>query len=83
MGCSYFISAFMDNPAAAARGLGKSVIPTIIVVMGSVVFRIIWVCTIFASIRTLESLYLVYASAWAFTAVAGYVYFWYEYKKCM
>lgn len=83
MSCSYFISAFMDNPAAGARGLGKSVIPTIIVIMGSVVFRIIWVCTIFASIRTLESLYLVYASAWAFTAIVGYIYFWYEYRKCM
>ena len=36
MGCSYFVSAFMDNAAAGARGLGRSVIPTIIVIMGSV-----------------------------------------------
>lgn len=83
MGCSYFISSFMDNAAAAARGLGKSIIPTIIVIMGSVVFRIIWVCTIFEGFKTLQSLYLVYASAWAFTAIIGYVYFIHEYRKCL
>ena len=83
MGCSYFISAFMDNAAAGARGLGRSVIPTIIVIMGSVVFRIVWVCTIFASIHTLMSLYLVYASAWAFTSIIGTVYFIIIYRKTL
>lgn len=81
MGASYFISAFMDNAAAGARGLGKSIVPTIIVITGSVVFRIIWVCTIFASIHTLTSLYLVYAFAWGFTAIIGNIYFWYTYHK--
>ena len=83
MGCSYFISAFMDNAAAGARGLGRSVIPTIIVIMGSVVFRIVWVCTIFASIHTLMSLYLVYASAWAFTSIIGTVYFIIIFRKTL
>ena len=83
MGCSYFVSAFMDNAAAGARGLGRSVIPTIIVIMGSVVFRIIWVCTIFASIHTLMSLYLVYASAWAFTSIIGTVYFIIIFRKTL
>ena len=71
----------MDNAAAGARGLGRSVIPTIIVIMGTVVFRIVWVCTIFASIHTLMSLYLVYASAWAFTSIIGTVYFIIIYQK--
>lgn len=83
MGCSYFISAFMDNAAAGARGLGRSVIPTIIVIMGSVVFRIVWVCTIFARIHTLISLYLVYASAWIFTAVIGTTYFIIIFRKTL
>lgn len=83
MGCSYFISAFMDNAAAGARGLGRSVIPTIIVIMGSVVFRIVWVCTIFARIHTLMSLYLVYASAWIFTAVIGTIYFIIIFRKTL
>ena len=53
----YCVSAFMDNATAAARGIGKSVMPTIIVVMGSVVFRIIWLLTVFAYFKTLQSLY--------------------------
>ena len=48
----YCVSAFMDNATAAARGIGKSVMPTIIVVMGSVVFRIIWLLTVFAYFKT-------------------------------
>ena len=50
----------------ALRGIGHSLLPAILTIFGSVVFRIVWVCTIFASIHTLMSLYLVYASAWAF-----------------
>lgn len=77
----YCISAFMDDATAAARGLGKSVMPTVIVVMGSVVFRIIWLLTVFAYFKTLNSLYLVYVSSWTITAIAGNIYFAYHYRK--
>ena len=70
MGCSYAFSAFMDCTIAANRGLGKSLAPTIIVIMGSCVFRIIWVYTIFAAFHTIQSLYLVYIVSWAITATA-------------
>lgn len=46
MGFSYALSAFMDCTIAASRGIGKSIVPTIIVIMGSCVFRVIWVYTI-------------------------------------
>ncbi len=75
LGASYFISAFMDNATAAARGLGKSLMPTAIVFFGSVVYRIIWVYTVFAWFATLESLYLVFAAAWFITAAAGNIYY--------
>lgn len=39
MGCSYTISAFMDCTIAASRGMGKSVAPTITVILGLCVFR--------------------------------------------
>ena len=45
MGFAYCISAFMDCTIAASRGLGKTVVPTVIVVLGSCVFRVIWVYT--------------------------------------
>ena len=51
MGWSYPISAFMDCTIAASRGLGKSVVPTVIVILGSCVFRVVWVYTIFCLLR--------------------------------
>lgn len=83
MALSYCTSAFMDNTIAASRGLGKTVIPTIIVVMGSCVFRILWIYTVFAHYRTIESLYLLYLFSWSITAVAEWIYFIriYRYQK--
>lgn len=63
-------------------GLGKSTVPTVIVIMGSVVFRIIWIYTIFAYFHTLESLYLLYVCAWAVTAICGNLYFLVNYRSC-
>ena len=67
----------------ALRGIGHSLLPAILTIFGSVVFRIVWVCTIFASIHTLMSLYLVYASAWAFTSIIGTVYFIIIFRKTL
>lgn len=75
MGFSYAFSAFMDNAIAASRGLGKSVVPTVIVIMGSCVFRIIWVYTVFACFRTIPSLYLLYIFSWSITAIVEMIYF--------
>lgn len=83
MGCTYWISAFMDCTIAASRGLGKSVVPTFIVVMGSVVFRIIWIYTVFAHFKTIPSLYLLYLFSWSITSAAEIIYFAVIYKKQM
>ena len=81
MGLAYCISAFMDCTIAASRGLGKTIGPTVIVILGSCVFRVIWVYTIFASVGTIASLYLLYPVSWTLTAGAEMVYFFYLYRK--
>ncbi len=81
MGFSYCISAFMDCSIAASRGLGKSLVPTIVVIMGSCIFRIIWVYTIFAHFETISSLYMLYAFSWTITGMAEIIYFRHIYKK--
>ena len=81
MGFSYGVSAFMDCTIAASRGLGKSLAPTIIVIMGSCVFRVIWVYTVFAYFGTIESLYLLYVFSWGITAIAEIIYFVHCYRK--
>ena len=81
MSFSYCIASFMDNTIAANRGLGKTFVPSIIVMLGSCLFRIIWVNTIFAFFKTIPSLFLLYAFSWLITAIAEAVYFVRIYRK--
>ena len=81
MGLSYPFSAFMDNAIAALRGIGKSLLSAFFVILGSCVFRIIWMCTVFEFFRTVESLFLLYVCSWTLTAILETVYFVICYKK--
>lgn len=83
MSISYGFSAFMDCTIAASRGLGRSTVPTVIVILGSCVFRIIWIYTIFAYFGTITSLYLLYIFSWGITAVAEMIYFRKAYRECV
>ena len=78
---SFPLSALMDNTTAASRGIGKGLVPMIFVFLGSCVFRVIWIYTIFAHFRTIGSLYLLYPFSWLITGTAEIVYFLYCYKK--
>ena len=78
---SFGISAFMDGTIAANRGLRKTLIPSIMVFLGSCVLRVVWVYTIFAHFRTVESLFLLYPFSWAATAIFEILYFVIVYKK--
>ena len=80
MGWAYCTSAFMDCTIAASRGLGKTVGPTVIVILGSCVFRVAWVYTIFAHFHTIPALYLLYPCSWALTAAAEIAYFVFSYR---
>ena len=81
MSLSYCVSAFMDCTIAASRGLGKSAVPMVIVILGSCVFRILWVYTVFAWFRTIASLYLLYVFSWTITAAAEIAYFVRVYRR--
>lgn len=80
MALSYCISAFMDCSIAASRGIGKSVVPTVVVILGSCVFRIVWVYTVFAHFHTIPSLYLLYFFSWSITSVAEVLYFVFSFR---
>ena len=81
MGLCFGVSAFMDCTTAASRGLGKSGVPTAIIIMGSCVFRVIWIYTVFAYFHTITSLYLLYIVSWTITALAEIAYFIYCFRK--
>ena len=81
MAFSYGIGALMDASIAASRGIGKSIAPTVMVIMGSCVFRVIWIYTVFAYFHTVPSLYLLYIFSWVITGIAECIYFRAAYKK--
>ena len=80
MGLCYGFSAFMDCTIAASRGLGKTAVPTLIVLIGSCVLRVVWIYTVFAHFHTIETLYLVYIVTWAVTATFEIIYFIHIYR---
>ena len=78
---SYAVSALMDCSMAASRGINKTVIPTVMVVLGSCVFRIFWVFVIVPLGGTTTLLYALYPVSWAITAAAEIVYFAIVYRR--
>lgn len=81
MSLSYWVSAFMDCTIAASRGLGKTVLPSAFVILGSCVFRILWIKTVFMHFLTIPSLFYLYIFSWGLTAIAEILYFIHTYKR--
>ena len=61
------LTATYEVESAALRGMGKSLEPSIITVLGTVVFRVIWLLTVFKMVSTYEMLMNVYVASWIFT----------------
>ncbi len=81
MAFSYAFSAFMDCTIAASRSLGLTTVPTVIVLFGSCLFRILWIKTVFAHFHTIPSLYLLYIFSWGITASFEILYFIRSWKR--
>lgn len=66
----YFLCGIMDVLVGILRGLGKSITPMIVSLMGACVFRLVWVYTIFQieQFHTIETIYWSYAISWILTA---------------
>ena len=61
------LTASYEVESAALRGMGKSLEPSIVTILGTVVFRMIWLVTVFRLIPTYEMLMNVYIASWIFT----------------
>ncbi len=72
---TYFLCGMMDVVCGSVRGLGSSVVPTIVSLTGACGLRILWIYTIFAENRTLFFLYLSYPITWVITFSAHLVCF--------
>ncbi len=72
---TYFLCGIMDTFVGGLRGMGSSLVPMIISILGACLFRVVWIFTVFAANRSLEVLYLSYPISWALTASAHLVCF--------
>lgn len=63
----YFLCGMMDVSTGLLRGLGASVAPMIISVLGVCGFRLFWTLVVFPFVPTPETLYVAYPISWAMT----------------
>ncbi len=61
---TYFTCGIMDVLTGAIRGLGNSLVPMAITVLGVCGIRILWIYTIFAQHHTQFTLYISYPISW-------------------
>lgn len=66
----YFVCGYMEVTCGMVRGLGSSWTPTIVSLLGTCVFRVIWIYTVFRSLHTLDCLYASYIITWIITTTA-------------
>ncbi len=78
---SYFLCGLMDLPVGSMRGLGNSFTPMVVSILGMVVFRIIWISTVFQANHELWVLYISYPISWIATELVHYICFIFTYKK--
>ncbi|MBQ0059533.1 MAG: MATE family efflux transporter [Lachnospiraceae bacterium] len=81
LGLSGFLSVFMDNGSAAARGLNKPLMPTIFTFLGTVVFRLAWIFLVFEKVHTLNSLYIIYPISWIITSIPINIYLYLRFRQ--
>ena len=65
-----FLVGTYEISGAALRGMGYSVLPTVYTIMGSCVFRIIWLHTVFKKLTSFDWLMNVYPASWVLTGIA-------------
>jgi len=67
----YFLCTMMDNTTSTLRGMGQSLVPMIMTVLGVCGIRIVWILTIFQlpQFHTPQMLYISYPISWGATFV--------------
>ncbi|MCR5611632.1 MAG: MATE family efflux transporter [Clostridiales bacterium] len=70
----YITLAFMEVGSGILRGLGRSTTSTLISLIGSCVFRLIWIYTVCPLVDRIEFVYLSYPISWTLTALTHFIF---------
>jgi Na+-driven multidrug efflux pump len=77
----YFLAGLMGTLPGCIRGMGHSLPPTIISILGACGLRILWIYTVFAKYHTMSILYLIHPITWTVTTISLVICFAIYYKK--
>ena len=72
-GLTQFICGLMEVGCGIMRGLGNSVTPMFVSLIGSCALRMVWIWTVFPLSPTPECLYISYPITWIITAAAHFI----------
>ena len=63
----YFLCGLLDVMTGVLRGIGYSLLPMVVSLLGACAFRILWVMTVFAAVPTMNCLMISYPVSWGLT----------------
>ena len=69
----YFLCGLMDVMVGAMRGIGYSILPMIVSLVGACGLRIVWIYTVFVKFRTIDILFISYPVTWTITFLSHLV----------
>ena len=78
---TYFLCGIMDLFPGALRGMGRSGVPMILSIIGTVGTRIVWIFMLFPQHRSLKFLFISYPASWLFTIVMQVICFFFVRKQ--
>ena len=61
------VCCFYEIPAGVLRGTGHAMLPAVSTMVGTCLFRIAWICTVFRTHSALAMLYHAFPLSWVLT----------------
>lgn len=77
IGATYALCGVMDTMVGSLRGMGYSVVPMIVSLLGACASRLLWLATVFQidAYHIIETVYIIYPISWILTAIAHIITF--------
>lgn len=77
----YFLCGVMDVLVGSIRGMGYSIMPMVVSLIGACGLRVVWIFTVFQWFRSLGTLYISYPITWTVTLLVHFICFRYGIRK--
>jgi len=79
----YFLCGCMEVIVGCQRGMGASIAPMVVSMLGACGLRILWIATIFTANPSFYTLFWSYPVSWLITAIVHFIFYFYYYRKIL